>query len=160
MKDNILIKPIGKVHAVEDSFSLEIFQPYRTALTGLDQFSHALVFWWADRCDQPQLREILVVDLPYARGTRAGVFACRSERRPNPIAVTTCALIHVDEKSGTVVLPWIDALDGSPVIDIKPFIPSSDRVRNFHVASWMKDWPEWMEDADQYFQEHAVDFGG
>lgn len=58
-----------------------------------------------------------------------------------------------------VILPWIDAFDGTPVIDLKPFIPSSDRVRDFRVAPWMAAWPEWMEDAGAYFVEHAVDFG-
>lgn len=159
MTERISIEPIGCVHASQEGYSLEIFEPYRDALLGLEKFSHVLVFWWAHRCDQPDQRETLVVDLPYARGSRAGVFACRSQSRPNPIALTTCNLIHVDEKTGLVVLPWIDALDGTPVIDLKPFIPSSDRPREFHVAPWMADWPQWMEESAQYFQDHAVDFG-
>ncbi len=159
MEEKYMIDPIGKVHEGMDGYSLEIFQPYRDALMGLDQFSHALVFWWADQCDRSDLRKTIVVDLPYARGTQAGVFACRSQSRPNPIAVTTCALLNVDKQHGIIVLPWIDAFDGTPVVDIKPFMPTSDRVRDFHVAPWAKDWPEWMEDTGQYFQEHAVDFG-
>ena len=77
-------------------------------------FSHVLVFWWADRNDQAALRETTLVDLPYAPGLRKGVFACRSERRPNPLALTTCYIIQVDVEKGLVMLPWIDALDGTP----------------------------------------------
>jgi tRNA (Thr-GGU) A37 N-methylase len=87
------------------------------------------------------------------------VFACRSEYRPNPIGVTLMAVISVDVENGIVVLPWIDAFDGTPVLDIKPYIPISDRVREYKVASWLEDWPEWMEDAAEYFAEHATDFG-
>ena len=159
MSKQINLDPIGKVHAGAEGYSLEIFEPYREALEGLEQFSHVLVFWWADRNDQAALRETTLVDLPYAPGLRKGVFACRSERRPNPLALTTCYVIQVDVEKGLVVLPWIDALDGSPLLDLKPFIPSSDRVRDFHVAPWMAEWPEWMEDAAAYFEEHAVDFG-
>lgn len=159
MKEPFLLNPIGLVHASADGFMLEVDEPYREALLGLDQFSHALVFWWADQGDNRQDRETLQVDLPYAPGTQAGVFACRSERRPNPIAVTTCMLLHVDMQAGQVIIPYIDAMDGSPLIDIKPFIPTSDRVRDFHVAPWMAEWPQWMEDAAAFFEEHAVDFG-
>lgn len=159
MEETYSLQAIGKVHASSEGFMIEVFEPYRAALDGLGQFSHALVLWWADRNDNPEARAVLEVDLPYAKGKGAGVFACRSERRPNPIAVTTCALIHVDEKAGQIIVPWMDALDGTPVIDLKPFIPASDRVRDFHVAPWMSDWPEWMEDSAQYFEEHAVDFG-
>ena len=159
MKKAYEIKPIGVVHGSNQGFALEIFEPYRPALEKLDQFSHALIFWWADQNDNTEARDSLTVNLPYAEGLQAGVFACRSQMRPNPVAVTTCALINVDVESGMVILPWIDAFDGTPVIDIKPFIPTSDRVRDFHVSSWMAEWPEWMEDAAEYFQSHAVDFG-
>lgn len=159
MKDIYLLRPIGEVRVSSDGFMIAISEPYREALRGLDQFSHVLVFWWADRSDNAQDRVLLDVDLPYARGTKAGVFACRSESRPNPIALTTCALLNVDMDTGMVILPWIDALDKTPIIDLKPFIPTSDRVRDFHVAPWMSDWPHWMEEAGQFFQDHAVDFG-
>lgn len=159
MEGRIFIEPIGKVKVNEEGYLVEIDAAYRSALTNLDQFSHALIFWWAHQNDRADLRRTTMVDLPYARGTRAGVFACRSQIRPNPIAVTTCALLHVDVANGIVIVPWIDAFDGTPLIDIKPFMPTSDRVRDFHVAPWAEDWPEWMEDAGLYFQEHAVDFG-
>jgi len=152
---------IGYVRASdeEQSYILQIDEAYRPALKEMEQFSHVMVFWWADKMDTKQYRNIMTTELPYAPGVEAGVFACRSEYRPNPIAVTTMMVIDVDVKNGIVVLPWIDAFDGTPIIDLKPYIPISDRIRDYSVAEWLADWPEWMEDAAEYFAEHATDFG-
>ena len=155
------INPIGYVRASdeEQSYILEILAPYRPALKELCQFSHVMVFWGAEEMDNDEARNILTADLPYAPGTVAGMFACRSPARPNPISITTSAVLNVDEENGIVVLPWIDAFNSTPEIDLKPYIPVSDRIRNFQVAEWAQDWPEWAEDAAAYFAEHAVDFG-
>lgn len=155
------IQPIGNVHADEKKgeFFLQIDEPFREALAQLDQFSHVMVFWWADQVDEPQYRKVLTAQLPYAKGVKAGVFACRSEYRPNPIALTTTMVLGVDPENGIVVVPWMDTLDGTPVVDLKPYIPCTDRIRDFRVASWMAEWPEWAEDAEEYFSQHAVDFG-
>jgi len=56
-----------------------------------------------------------------------------------------------------VVLPWIDTFDGTPVLDLKPYIPISDRIRDFKVAEWLADWPDWMEDAGEYIAQHEVE---
>lgn len=153
--------PIGMVRASDENqhYYLQIDEPYRAGLKQLDQFSHVMIFWWADRMDTEKYRSIMTTQLPYAPGVEAGVFACRSEYRPNPIAVTLMALISIDLENGIVVLPWIDAFDGTPVLDLKPYIPISDRIRDYKVADWLADWPEWMEDAAAYFAEHATDFG-
>lgn len=155
------LKPIGRVHASDEEqrYILQIDEPYRAGLKQLDQFSHVMILWWADKMDTEQYRKITTTELPYAPGVEAGVFACRSEYRPNPIAVTSMALISIDIENGIVVLPWIDAFDGSPVFDLKPYIPISDRIRDYKVAEWLADWPEWMEDAEVYFAEHETDFG-
>jgi tRNA-Thr(GGU) m(6)t(6)A37 methyltransferase TsaA len=155
------LKPIGRVKAGADGqpFSVLIDPAYREGLLQLESFSHAMIFWWADRLDGPEARKLLTTELPYARGQKAGVFACRSEYRPNPIAVTTVPILNVDVDTGTVLIPWIDAMDGTPVLDLKPYLPSSDRVRDVRVAPWMADWPVWMEEAGEYFAQHAVDFG-
>lgn len=155
------LHPIGVVRASDEEqrYFLQIDEPYRAGLKQLDQFSHVMVFWWADRMDTEKYRNILTTELPYAHGVEAGIFACRSEYRPNPIGVTLMAIISIDLESGKVILPWIDAFDGTPVLDLKPYIPISDRIRDFKVADWLADWPEWMEDAAAYFAEHATNFG-
>ncbi len=161
MSTPIQIKPIGQIHASEETgtFQLIIDPPFRAGLAQLDQFSHVIVFWWAHQMDTPQQRATLTTALPYAPGVEAGVFACRAEYRPNPIAITTMFMLDVDVENGIVVLPWIDAFDGSPIIDLKPYIPISDRIRDFGVAPWFANWPAWMEDAAEFFAEHTPDLG-
>ncbi len=155
------VHPIGYVHAddQEQRYEIEILPAYRAALQQLDAFSHVIVIWWADKQDQPANRSILTTDLPYAPGVHAGVFACRSEYRPNPIAITTMPILGLDLEKGIVSLPWIDAYDGTPVLDLKPYISVTDRIRDFHLASWLEGWPEWMEDAGEFFAENETNFG-
>ncbi len=157
---NFSVRPIGFVDACDEEgrYQVKVLPEFREALTKLDQFSHVMIVWWADQHDNTEDRKVLLADLPYARGVKAGVFACRSEYRPNPIAITVMPILAVDEKEGVITLPWIDAFDGTPVLDLKPYMPVSDRIRDVKVAGWLKDWPLWMEDAGEYFATHETDF--
>jgi tRNA-Thr(GGU) m(6)t(6)A37 methyltransferase TsaA len=143
------VSPIGHIRATSAGFELHILEPFRPALKELRRFSHVKVLWWADRLDNEQGRSVLQCELPYAKGQQAGVFACCSPARPNPIALDTCSIMGVDEKKGIVTVPWIDAFDGTPILDLKPYIPIADRVREFYVPDWLAVLPEWVEDADQ-----------
>ena len=57
-----------------------------------------------------------------------GIFATRAPLRPNPIALSTAEVLDIDQANGILRLAYIDALDGTPVLDIKPYTPSLDRV--------------------------------
>jgi tRNA-Thr(GGU) m(6)t(6)A37 methyltransferase TsaA len=155
------IHPIGHVHAVEQEgrYEVHVFPAYIEALEQLAAFSHVVIVWWAHQHDNPADRKTMTAELPYAPGVRAGVFACRSEYRPNPIGITIMPMLAVDTERGVITLPWIDTFDGTPVLDLKPYLPISDRVRDVRVAGWMQDWPQWMEDAEAFFAAHHTDFG-
>jgi tRNA (Thr-GGU) A37 N-methylase len=103
-----------------------------------------MVFWWADKHDNEKSRGIMQTGPPYAKGKVTGVFATRAEYRPNPIAMTTCKLLAVDENSGTVGVAEIDAFDGTPIIDLKAYFPVCDRVKTARMPQWLAGWPEWM----------------
>ncbi|SCY62902.1 TrmO family methyltransferase domain-containing protein [Desulfoluna spongiiphila] len=149
-KETYSIFPVGRVHAeIEGGFTLYVGKAFCSALQELHRFSHVQVFWWATDHDTREDRGRLLTELPYAEGVEAGVFACRSPYRPNPIAVTTCACLQVDMARGIIRVPWIDAHDGTPIIDLKPYIPVSDRVREAVVPEWFENWPQWHEDAWQ-----------
>ncbi len=153
---------IGRVRADEarGSWAIEIDPAYREGLRAIGEFGRVHVIWWAHENDTPQGRSVLVCELPYAPGQKAGVFACRSPARPNPIAMTACGILHIDEKAGIVVLDYLDAANGTPVLDLKPYIPVSDRARNFKVPEWFRSWPEWSEDAGDFFSSaSAPDIG-
>ncbi len=63
---------------------------------------------------------------PAHKPAPTGVFALRSPARPNPVAVAVCRLLALDAASGEAVVDAIDAFDGTPLLDIKPWLPSVD----------------------------------
>ena len=147
MKEKVFhIYPIGYIRRSEENIQLEILEHFRPALKQLDHFSHVIVFWWADRHDNEKSRSFMQTEPPYAQGKVTGVFATRAEYRPNLIAMTTCKLLAVDEEEGVVQVAKIDALDGTPIIDLKAYFPVCDRVRDASIPEWLSDWPEWMPD--------------
>ena len=143
-KEDYQIYTIGYVRKSGSGVRLEISEPYRPALKQLDKFSHVIVLWWADRRDNKKSRGKLETRPPYAREKVTGVFACRAEYRPNPIAMTTCRILKVDEKKGIVGIANIDACDGTPIVDLKAYFPVCDRVKEALTPDWLPDWPEWM----------------
>ena len=138
------VTPIGTVHRNGDSIHMQIEEPFRPALKQLEHFSHVMVYWWADRCDDEKSRNTLQSRPPYAEEHLTGVFAMRSPYRPNPMAMTTCKLLGSDEETGVVRVSGIDAFDGTRVVDLKAYFPVCDRVREAHIPEWLSDWPEWM----------------
>ncbi len=143
-EDAFQIYPIGHVRRPEDGVHLEILEPFRPALKQLDHFSHVIAFWWADRHDNEESRSIMQTRPPYAEEKLTGVFACRAEYRPNPIAMTTCKILAVDEEKGIVQIAAIDAYNGTPIVDLKGYFPVCDRVKEARIPEWLSDWPEWM----------------
>jgi tRNA-Thr(GGU) m(6)t(6)A37 methyltransferase TsaA len=139
-------RSIGMIHADEAAgeYALEILLPFRPALKQLDQFSHVMVIWWAALCDDEENRSLTQVCPPYAEEHLTGIFATRSPARPNPIGVTTCRILSVDEQTGVVRVAYIDAMDTTPILDLKAYFPTSDRVKAPHIPEWLSGWPEWM----------------
>ncbi len=138
--------PIGHVQRSDGVIQIQIDEAFRPALKQLDHFSHVMVFWWAERFDTEEWRNRLQCEPPYAAGHLTGVFATRSPYRPNPIAMTTCKLLGVDEENGLVQVANLDAYDGTQVVDLKAYFPVCDRVNKAHIPEWLANWPDWMPD--------------
>lgn len=104
-------------------------------LDGIEDFSHILVLYWA-HCGSHERRSLTKV---HPAGRRhlpfVGVFATRSPARPNPICVTTVRLL--ERKANVLRVEGLDAVNGSPVIDIKPYCPTYDAVGEMKLATWM-----------------------
>lgn len=126
-------------------------------LDGLEGFSHVQVLWYAHNNDSWDPRG-LSIPRPYRKAPESlGVFATRSERRPNPLLLSVVQVTGIDVESGTIDLAWIDAEDGSPVLDIKPYHPAVDRVRDVKVPAWCQHWPQALEEsADFPWQEEFM----
>lgn len=143
-KETFQMFPIGYIRRSANTINLEILEPFRPALKQLGHFTHVMVFWWAHKHDNKKSRSALQCEPPYAKRKITGVFATRAEYRPNPIAMTTCKTLKVNEIEGIVTVADIDAYDGTPIVDLKAYFPVCDRVRNARIPEWLSDWPEWM----------------
>lgn len=143
--------PIGYVRVIDAGFCLAIEPEYRQALSGLEGFSHINVIWWCHGCDDAAARTVLECEQPYKQSpAKLGIFATRSPLRPNPIAITAVMALKLDVARGLIVIPYIDAEPDTPILDIKPYHPSVDRIRDVSVPAWCRHWPQWYEDSADF----------
>lgn len=140
----INLHAIGIITLMDDKVNVILHPPYRDGLKGIEGHSHVSLLWWCDGCDYKSSRQTIITSTPYTED-EMGVFATRSPQRPNPIAITTTEVLHVDLNAGLLIVSWIDAENGSPVIDIKPYIPSLDRVENPITPEYLSNWPSSLE---------------
>ena len=103
------------------------------ALDNLDEFSHIIVLYWMHKSPHRAPKKVHPRGNP---GTeQMGVFATRSPDRPNPIGKSTARLL--ERKDNVLKVQGLDAIDGTPVLDIKPYIPGYDTVENAKAPAWM-----------------------
>lgn len=111
---------------------IEIDKKYTKGLDGIEDYSHIIIVYWMDQEKEchlkhhPQRRS----DIPYV-----GIFACRCPQRPNRIAISTVELV---KRVGNVLrVKGLDIVDGTPILDIKPYTPQYDRVAKAKVPKWV-----------------------
>ncbi len=159
MSEEYKLSPIGHVRVQNGSFALEIAEKYRAGLQELEGFSHINVFWWGHLYDKEEYRVIVECDQPYKKAPpKMGIFATRSPVRPNPVALTTVQPLHIDLDTGIIQVPYIDAEDGTPIVDLKPYHPCEDRIREVSVPKWCDHWPKWYEDSADFDWEAEFTF--
>lgn len=110
----------GKARERGATVAVEVEPVYRAALGGLENCSHVLLLYWLDRA-----RRDLVIQ-KRREGKTLKTFATRSPVRPNPIGVAAVRLLKLDIAAGRLDVDAIDCIDGTPLLDIKPYIPSVD----------------------------------
>lgn len=121
------VHPVGYVEKHNGITTVVLKQQYLPGLLRLDDFSHVWVIWWFDQNDTPEMREILQVHPRRdSHNPLSGVFATNAPVRPNLIGLTLCKIIAVNEN--VVEIDSIDAFDGTPVLDLKPYIPSMESI--------------------------------
>ena len=148
MSDEVVLRPIGTVvggrtepvdddwEGVEATIALaERFDP--EALQGLDDFSHLDVVYLFHRVGENKS----VTGARHPRGRsdwpRVGIFAQRAKARPNRLGVSTCRLLRVDGR--TLHVADLDAIDGTPVLDIKPYMAEMGPRTPVREPEWAKD---------------------
>ncbi|UCD32388.1 MAG: tRNA (N6-threonylcarbamoyladenosine(37)-N6)-methyltransferase TrmO [Desulfobacterales bacterium] len=136
MNDGFYIFPVGVIKKQDEGTWIEIFEKFKDALLGLDEFSHITVCYWFHENDNPDNRKILQVHpRKDKKNPLTGVFATHSSVRPNLIAITICQILAIH--GNKIQIDKIDAFDGSPVIDVKCFIPSSVSKSDVRLPAWV-----------------------
>jgi tRNA-Thr(GGU) m(6)t(6)A37 methyltransferase TsaA len=100
---------------------VELDPRYAAGLRDLDLYSHAILLYWMDRA-----RRDLIEQVPAHLGHPRGTFALRSPVRPNPIALAVVEILGIE--GATLTVRNVDCVDGTPLLDIKPYFASTDSV--------------------------------
>jgi tRNA-Thr(GGU) m(6)t(6)A37 methyltransferase TsaA len=152
MPEPISINPIGIVESpvkepVDENWgavtSRILLKPeFGPGLLGLKDFSHVIVVTYLNKASFDSARHLQRRPRGLAHMPRVGIFAQRAKDRPNPLGVTAVKLLAVGENHITV--QGLDAIHGTPVLDIKPYYPHYDRIDSATVPPWvdelMKDY--------------------
>ena len=108
--------------------TIEVDARWAAALAGVETCSHLWVLYWMDRA-----RRDLVLQTPRHYGEQRGTFALRSPVRPNPIAASVARLLRIEDTRLSVI--GLDCLDGTPLLDVKPYFSSTDAVPDA-IVGW------------------------
>lgn len=102
-------------------FKVEIDPPFRPGLAGLTAGQAVILLYWTGGA-----RRDRIVLHPDHRAEPTGVFALRAPSRPNPVAIGVVRILDIDVGAGVLTVDALDAFDGTPLLDIKPWLPSVD----------------------------------
>ncbi len=142
----IVMKPIGVIHSPFDEpagmpiqpagagdvkGTVEIFKEYREGLADLGGFSHIVLLYHFHRNTGFKLRVV-----PFMDTKPRGLFATRAPKRPNPIGLSVVRLDKVE--GGVLYIRNVDILDGTPLLDIKPYVPDFDGPTEFRTG-WLDE---------------------
>jgi len=120
---------------------VRIFDEFRDGLEGLDTFSHIIILYWFHlRATEERRRVLKVIPMGCAGNPKVGVFTSRSPSRPNPIGLCVAELVKLE--GNILSVKGLDAFEGSPVIDLKPYIPRADSVPDAVVPQWALRGPK------------------
>ncbi len=154
---NVELKPIGVIHSPFHELegmpiqpagargvqgTVEVFQEYRAGLKDLDGFSHIVLLYLFHQSQGFNLHVV-----PYLDTEIRGVFATRAPRRPNAIGLSVVQLNMVQDR--ILHIENVDILDGTPLLDIKPYVPEFDAQFNVRTG--------WLENARQTVRHRKSD---
>ena len=153
----IELKPIGIIHspfkeaegmpiqpagAVGVCGTVEVFEEYHAGLKDLDGFSHIILLYLFHRSQGFKLEVV-----PFMDTQPRGLFATRAPRRPNPIGMSVVQLDRIE--NGVLHVQNVDILDGTPLLDIKPYVPEFDSREDIRTG--------WLEQARKTVGKRKAD---
>ena len=122
--------------------TVEVFEAYRPGLADLDGFSHIILLYHFHRSEGFELRVV-----PFMDDRPRGLFATRAPRRPNPIGLSVVELEKIEDR--ILHVKNIDIVDGTPLLDIKPYVPEFDGQVEIRTG--------WLEEARKTVRERQAD---
>lgn len=146
---NIILEPIGLVRSSrkvmeDDNWDTETawveleknnFNP--DALKGLDAFSHVEIIFYMNKVDPSKIERTARHPRNNEEWPKVGIFAQRGKNRPNQIGATICEIIKIED--GSLYVKGLDAIDGTPVLDIKPWVKEFAPRGNHRQPQWITD---------------------
>ena len=134
--------PIQAAYAKNIEGTVEVFPEYARGIKDLEQFSHLILI-----CHFHQSKGYELQVKPFLDSELRGVFACRAPRRPNPIGIST---VKLNEIKGSILhVSGLDIVDGTPLLDIKPYVPEFDDREDVRIG--------WLENRIQEANEKRAD---
>ncbi len=137
--DGMPIQPAG---ATGIGARVEVFPEYQDGLKDLEGFSHIILLYHFHRSKGFKLQV-----MPFMDSEPRGVFATRAPKRPNPIALSVVRLVEIDR--GILHIENVDMVDGTPVLDIKPYVPEFDEQASVRTG--------WLEQARKTVSQRKSD---
>ena len=124
-------------------YNVDLTPELKQAIDGIGEFSHVVILFIYKQntniakrlAEHPFDGPKLMVEPPKEQGRQVGFQACPTPHRPNPIGLSLCGVVRVEK--GALVVAGVDCLDGTPVIDIKPYLPIVDSVPDAKAPSWI-----------------------
>ena len=130
--------PIQPVGAVGVKGTVEVFEEFRAGLKDLNEFSHIILLYIFHRSQGFELEVV-----PYMDTQPRGLFATRAPKRPNPIGLSTVQLDRIE--NGNLHVRNADILNGTPLLDIKPYVPEFDNYAQVR-AGWLEHVRKTVDD--------------
>ncbi len=134
--------PIQPAGAAGVKGTVEVFEEYRAGLKDLDGFSHIILVYHFHRSQGFNLQVV-----PFMDSEPRGLFATRAPRRPNPIGLSVVQLDKIED--GVLQIQNVDILDGTPLLDIKPYVPEFDAQVKVRTG--------WLETARKTVSDRRAD---
>ncbi len=148
-REPVSLRPIGVVRNSVREPRMEGWQDLRSdiivredlegALDGLEEYSHLLVIFYIHRIPEEEKGKIHIYPRGDPRYPLQGVYATRTQLRPNPVGATVVSLLR--RRKNILRVRGLDAINGTPILDLKPYVPHWDAIVDARVPEWITTPP-------------------